>query len=59
MGGTITGEHGVGAAKRHLLSIEQSGDLIALQKRLKEVFDPRGILNPGKVFPELPPSLRW
>jgi len=59
MGGTITGEHGVGAAKRHLLSIEQSGDLIALQKRLKEIFDPRGILNPGKVFPELPPSSRW
>jgi glycolate oxidase len=51
LGGTITGEHGVGAAKRHLLGLEQSEALISLQKHLKAVFDPRGILNPGKIFP--------
>jgi glycolate oxidase len=51
LGGTITGEHGVGAAKRHLLRLEQSPELIALQRQLKSVFDPSGVLNPGKVLP--------
>jgi glycolate oxidase len=51
LSGTITGEHGVGLAKRDFLSLEQSPELIALQKRLKAVFDPQGILNPGKMFP--------
>jgi len=49
--GTITGEHGVGLAKKEFLGLEQSPGLIALQKRLKAVFDPLGILNPGKMFP--------
>jgi glycolate oxidase len=52
LGGTITGEHGVGLAKRDFLPWEQSPELIALQRRLKAVFDPLGILNPGKIFPE-------
>lgn len=51
LGGTITGEHGVGIAKRSFLSLEQSPELIALQKRMKQLFDPHGILNPGKIFP--------
>ena len=51
MGGTITGEHGVGLAKREYLEYEQGPQLIALQRRLKAVFDPLGILNPGKIFP--------
>lgn len=51
MGGSITGEHGVGYAKRDFLSLEQSPAAIDLQKRLKRVFDPAGILNPGKIFP--------
>lgn len=51
LGGTITGEHGVGAAKRHLLGLEQGPDLIELQRQLKAVFDPAGVLNPGKIFP--------
>ncbi len=50
-GGTITGEHGVGYAKRDYLSLEQSPELIGLQKRIKQLLDPRGILNPGKMFP--------
>ena len=50
-GGTITGEHGVGAAKRAFLPREQKPEVIALQKRLKAAFDPEGLLNPGKIFP--------
>jgi glycolate oxidase len=50
-GGTITGEHGVGAAKREFLAREQAPEVIALQKRLKAAFDPAGLLNPGKIFP--------
>jgi glycolate oxidase len=52
LGGTITGEHGVGLAKRDFLEYEQGRDLVALQRRLKAAFDPDGILNPGKIFPE-------
>jgi glycolate oxidase len=52
LGGTITGEHGVGLAKREYLAREQSKELIALQKRVKLAFDPDGLLNPGKIFPD-------
>lgn len=48
--GTITGEHGVGLAKRDFLPWEQGQALIELQRALKKVFDPRGLLNPGKIF---------
>jgi glycolate oxidase len=51
LGGTITGEHGVGLAKRDFLVLEQGAEVVALQRRLKAVFDPLGILNPGKIFP--------
>jgi len=51
LGGTITGEHGVGLAKRDFLEYEQGRELVALQRRLKAVFDPEGMLNPGKIFP--------
>jgi len=53
LGGTITGEHGVGLAKRDFLELEQGRELVDLQRRLKAVFDPLGILNPGKIFPPL------
>jgi glycolate oxidase len=52
LGGTITGEHGVGLAKRDFLEYEQGREVVALERRLKAVFDPLGILNPGKIFPE-------
>jgi glycolate oxidase len=48
--GTISGEHGIGVLKMPYLALEQSGDLIAWQKRVKATFDPQGILNPGKIF---------
>jgi glycolate oxidase len=53
LGGTITGEHGVGLSKRDFLELEQGRELVALQRRLKAVFDPLGILNPGKIFPPI------
>lgn len=49
--GTLTGEHGIGILKAPYLPIEQSPELIDLQKQLKSVFDPKGLLNPGKIFP--------
>jgi glycolate oxidase len=50
LGGTISGEHGIGVAKLEYLPLEQSPELIALQRDLKRVFDPKGLLNPGKIF---------
>ena len=52
LGGTITGEHGVGFAKRDFLEYEQGAEVVALERRLKALFDPLGILNPGKIFPD-------
>jgi len=52
LGGTITGEHGVGLAKKGYLALEQSPALIAAQRRVKTALDPDGILNPGKIFPD-------
>jgi glycolate oxidase len=49
LGGTITGEHGVGAAKRPFLQGLLGADQMALLRRLKTAFDPAGILNPGTL----------
>ena len=49
--GSITGEHGVGLTKSGHLDLELSPEVIALMKRVKQAFDPHGILNPGKIFP--------
>lgn len=51
MGGTLSGEHGIGVLKAPYLPLEQSSELIELQRELKRVFDPQGLLNPGKIFP--------
>jgi glycolate oxidase len=51
MGGTLSGEHGIGVSKAPYLGLEQSEELIALEKDIKRAFDPRGLLNPGKIFP--------
>lgn len=50
LGGTLTGEHGIGILKRRWLRDELGDDQFDLQQRVKAVFDPLGILNPGKVF---------
>jgi glycolate oxidase len=48
--GTLTGEHGVGLSKAPYLALEQSAEVIELQRRLKAAFDPKGLMNPGKIF---------
>jgi glycolate oxidase len=48
--GSISGEHGIGFAKAKYLGIELTPETIALMKRIKQAFDPHGILNPGKIF---------
>ena len=50
LGGTLSGEHGIGVLKAPYLQLEQSAELISLQRDLKRVFDPQGLLNPGKIF---------
>ncbi len=49
--GTLSGEHGIGLSKMKYMSIEQSASLIEWQKRLKRLWDPRNLMNPGKIFP--------
>ncbi len=53
VGGVLTGEHGVGVEKRDLMPEMFSETDLAHQQRVKCVFDDKGLLNPGKVFPEL------
>jgi glycolate oxidase len=50
LGGTLTGEHGIGVLKRRWLADELGDDQWQLQRQIAAVFDPLGILNPGKVF---------
>jgi glycolate oxidase len=49
LGGTISGEHGVGSKRAEFLPLVMDPSVIALQRRIKAAFDPLGILNPGKV----------
>jgi glycolate oxidase len=53
VGGVLTGEHGVGVEKRDLMGTMFDEADLAQQQRLKCAFDPDGLLNPGKVFPQL------
>ena len=50
LGGTLTGEHGIGTLKSRWLADELGDDQWELQRQITRVFDPLGILNPGKVF---------
>jgi len=52
LGGTLSGEHGIGAAKRAFVPLEIPADTLALMRAIKRAFDPHGILNPGKMFPD-------
>lgn len=50
MGGSITGEHGVGIAKAPYLPMELTPDALSTMRRIKQALDPNNILNPGKIF---------
>ncbi|MBU0991075.1 MAG: FAD-binding protein [Proteobacteria bacterium] len=50
LGGTLSGEHGVGITKKHYIKKEIGPVELALMKKIKSVFDPKNILNPGKLF---------
>lgn len=52
MGGSITGEHGVGIEKRHFMPLMYTPVELDVMLEVKDIFDPRSILNPGKIFPE-------
>jgi glycolate oxidase len=51
VGGCLTGEHGVGIEKRDLMTVQFAGADMEAQMRVKDVFDPKWLLNPAKVFP--------
>jgi glycolate dehydrogenase FAD-linked subunit len=51
MGGSITGEHGVGMEKDRLMPLLFSEDDLNLMRRVRDAFNPAGLLNPGKIFP--------
>jgi glycolate oxidase len=53
VGGVLTGEHGVGVEKRDLMPVMFNETDLNQQQRVKCAFDPEGLMNPGKVFPQL------
>ena len=52
LGGTISGEHGIGLVQKNYLPIAFNETQLHIMKEIKNVFDPNGILNPGKIFPD-------
>lgn len=52
LGGTISGEHGIGHVQRNFMDVVFGDTELNLMRGIKELFDPKGILNPGKIFPE-------
>ncbi len=53
LGGTLSGEHGIGLVKKEYVGLEIEPGTLAMMRRIKAQFDPKGILNPGKFFPEV------
>jgi glycolate oxidase len=56
MGGSLTGEHGIGLEKRDYLPLMYTDEDLEAMKKAKTVFDPDGRLNPGKIFPAAKPG---
>jgi D-lactate dehydrogenase len=52
LGGTLSGEHGIGTEKRKFIPYEIDPATLGMMRSIKQQFDPRGLLNPGKLFPE-------
>jgi len=51
LGGTLSGEHGIGVLKKQFMELDLGRDTLALMRRIKDAVDPLGIMNPGKIFP--------
>ncbi len=58
LGGTLSGEHGIGTTKAAFLPLEINPATMSLMQRIKQLFDPNNILNPGKIFPDGPEKAR-
>ena len=58
MGGSITGEHGVGREKREYMPLMYTDDDMEAMKKVKRAFNPNGLLNPGKIFPTATPDVK-
>jgi glycolate oxidase len=56
MGGSLTGEHGIGLEKREFMPLMYSPDDLEAMRKVKKVFNPDGLLNPGKIFPAAKPG---
>jgi glycolate oxidase len=56
MGGSLTGEHGIGLEKREFMPLMYSRDDLEAMRKVKNVFNPDGLLNPGKIFPTAKPG---
>lgn len=52
LGGTLSGEHGIGTTKRDFVPLEVPGETLAMMRAVKRSFDPNHILNPGKLLPD-------
>ena len=57
-GGTVSGEHGIGLAKKEYLARQIGAGGVKVMKRIKDAFDPEGRLNPGKIFDDHDPCTR-
>ncbi|MFN9392177.1 MAG: FAD-binding oxidoreductase [Flavobacteriales bacterium] len=56
LGGTLSGEHGIGLVQKDYMDIAFNSFQLNLMREIKRVFDPFGILNPGKIFPDMKPA---
>jgi glycolate oxidase len=56
MGGSLTGEHGIGLEKRDFMPLMYTDDDLEAMQKVKRVFNPEGLLNPGKIFPTAKPA---
>lgn len=51
VGGSVSAEHGIGLLKRHAMHFSRTPEELALMRGIKNLLDPKGIMNPGKVLP--------
>ncbi len=52
LGGTLSGEHGIGLLKKQFLELDLGPEAIGIMRKVKDAIDPLGIMNPGKIFPD-------